>query len=57
MSWQKLIALHMNILNKVEGGLIFLKNGNVSVYSKKDEKNSKKHLTKREVFGNIDEHC
>ena len=57
MSWQKLIALHMNILNKVEGGLIFLKNGNVSVYSKKDEKKSKKHLTKGEVFGNIDEHC
>ena len=57
MSWQKLIALHMNILNKVEGGLIFFKNGDVSVYSKKDEKNSKKHLTKREVFGNIDEHC
>ncbi len=24
---------------------------------KKYEKNSKKHLTKREVFGNIDEHC
>jgi len=33
------------------------KNGDVSVYSKKDEKKSKKHLTKREVFGNIDEHC
>ena len=47
----------MNILNKVEGGLIFFKNGDVSVYSKKDEKNSKKHLTKEEVFGNIDEHC
>ena len=57
MSWQKLIALHMNILNKVEEGLIFFKNGDVSVYSKKDEKKSKKHLTKREVFGNIDEHC
>ena len=47
----------MNILNKVEGGLISFKNGDVSVYSKKDEKNSKKQLTKREVFGNIDEHC
>ena len=47
----------MNILNKVEGGPYFFKNGDVSVYSKKDEKNSKKHLTKREVFGNIDEHC
>ena len=33
------------------------KNGGVSVYSKKDEKKSKKHLTKEEVFGNIDEHC
>ena len=28
----------MNILNKVEGGLISFKNGDVSVYSKKDEK-------------------
>ena len=25
--------------------------------SKKDEKKSKKHLTKEEVFGSIDEHC
>ena len=33
------------------------KNGDVSVYSKKDEKKLKKHLTKWEVFGNIDEHC
>ena len=57
MSWQKLIALHMNILNKVEGWPYFFKNGDVSAYSKKDEKKSKKHLTKREVFGNIDEHC
>ena len=57
MSWQKLIALHMNILNKVEGGPYSFKKGYVSVYSKKDEKKSKKHLTKREVFGNIDEHC
>ena len=57
MSWQKLIALYMNILNKVEGGSYFFKNGDVSVYSKKDEKKPKKHLTKREVFGNIDEHC
>ena len=29
----------MNILNKVEGGPYFFKNGDVSVYSKKDEKN------------------
>ena len=47
----------MNILNKVEGGPYSFKKGYVSVYSKKDEKKSKKHLTKREVFGNIDEHC
>ena len=33
------------------------KNSDVSVYSKKDEKSLKKHLTKEEVFGNIDEHC
>ena len=38
-------------------GPYFFKNGDVSVYSKKDEKKSKKHLTKEEVFGNIDEHC
>lgn len=41
MSWQKLIALHMNILNKVEGGLIFFRSGDVSVYSKKYEKSQK----------------
>ena len=41
MSWQKLIALHMNILNKVEGGLIFFKNGDVSAYSKKSKKSQK----------------
>ena len=56
MLWQKLIALRTNILNKVEGPYFF-KNGDESVYSKKDEKKSKKHLTKEEVFGNIDEHC
>ncbi len=56
MSWRKLIVLHMNILNKVKWPYFF-DIYDVSVYSKKDEKKSKKHLTKEEVFGNIDEHC
>jgi len=45
----------MSILNRVERlYFLFL---DVSVYSKKYEKKIKKHLTKRKVFGNIDEHC
>ena len=35
----------------------FFKVGDESVYSNKNEKKLKKHLTKGEVFGNIDEHC
>ena len=46
----------MSILNRVEE-LYFFIQSDVSVYSKKDEKSLKKHLTKGEVFGNIDEHC
>ena len=37
---------------------VFLLKTAMQAYTvKKDEKNSKKHLTKEEVFGNIDEHC
>ena len=38
----------------------FFKSGDESVYSNKNEKKIKKlkkHLTKEEVFGNIDEYC
>ncbi len=38
----------------------FFKSGDESAYCNKNEKKikkSKKHLTKGEVFGNIDEHC
>ena len=35
----------------------FLLKNDENVYSKKYEKKIKKHLTKRKVFGNIDEHC
>ena len=43
MSWQKLIALHMNILNKVEGGLIFLKAA-VQAYTVKKMKKIQKNI-------------
>ena len=43
MSWQKLIALHMNILNKVEGGLIFLKMA-MKAYTVKKMKKSQKNI-------------
>ena len=47
----------IELINRLASASFSFKNGDVSVYSKKDEKKSKKHLTKREVFGNIDEHC
>ena len=43
MSWQKLIALHMNILNKVEGGLNFLKT-EMLAYTVKKMKKSQKNI-------------
>ena len=43
MSWQKLIALHMNILNKVEGGLISLKTV-MKAYTVKKMKKSQKNI-------------
>ena len=49
----------MHISNKVKRPYFF-KVGDESVYSNKNEKKIKKlkkHLTKEEVFGNIDEHC
>ena len=49
----------MHISNKVKRPYFF-KPVDESVYSNKNEKKikkSKKHLTKGEVFGNIDEHC
>ena len=52
-----IIRAQIELINQLAPASFSLKNGDESVYSKKDEKKSKKHLTKEEVFGNIDEHC
>ena len=52
-----IIRAQIELINRLAYASFSFKNGNVSVYGKKDEKKSKKHLTKEEVFGNIDEHC
>ena len=52
-----IIRAQIELINRLAYASFSFKNGNVSAYGKKDEKKSKKHLTKREVFGNIDEHC
>ena len=50
------IQMQKEQINKLDN-TSFFKVGNESVYSNKNEKKLKKHLTKGEVFGNIDEHC
>ena len=53
------IQMQKEQINKL-GNTSFFKVGNESAYSNKNEKKIKKlkkHLTKGEVFGNIDEHC
>ena len=53
------IQMQKEQINKLDN-TSFFKSDDESVYSNKNEKKIKKlkkHLTKEEVFGNIDEHC
>ena len=53
------IQMQKEQINKLDN-TSFFKSDDESVYNNKNEKKIKKlkkHLTKEEVFGNIDEHC